>query len=79
MQILIFGFGLLLFIGLVLVHEWGHFIMARRNGVDVEEFGLGFPPSFWSRKLKSGMRLSVNTVPLGGFVKMQGKPRRCQP
>ena len=50
MQILVFIFGLLLFIGLVLVHEWGHFIMARRNGVDVEEFGLGFPPRLWSKK-----------------------------
>lgn len=73
MQILVFAFGILLFIGLVLVHEWGHFIMARRSGVDVEEFGLGFPPRAWSKKLKSGMRLSVNILPLGGFVKMKGE------
>src|ERR1700741_2106708 len=73
MQILVFIFGLFLFIGLVLVHEWGHFIMARRNGVDVEEFGLGFPPRLWSHKLKSGMRLSFNAIPLGGFVKMKGE------
>jgi regulator of sigma E protease len=73
MQILVFIFGLVLFIGLVLVHEWGHFIMARRNGVDVEEFGLGFPPGVWSRKLKSGMRLSLNALPLGGFVKLKGE------
>ena len=73
MQILIFIVGLLLFIGLVLVHEWGHFITARRNGVEVEEFGLGFPPRLWSRKLKSGMRLSVNLLPLGGFVKTKGE------
>ena len=31
--------GLILFVGLVVVHEWGHFVMARRNGVEVEEFG----------------------------------------
>jgi regulator of sigma E protease len=73
MQIFVFVLGVLLFIGLVLVHEWGHFIMARRNGVDVEEFGLGFPPRFWSKKLKSGMRLSANILPLGGFVKMKGE------
>jgi regulator of sigma E protease len=73
MQILVFTIGLLLFIGLVLVHEWGHFIMARRNGVDVEEFGLGFPPRAWSKKLKSGMRLSLNILPLGGFVKLKGE------
>jgi regulator of sigma E protease len=47
--------------------------MARRNGVDVEEFGLGFPPMAWSRKLKSGMRLSFNYLPLGGFVKLKGE------
>jgi regulator of sigma E protease len=73
MQFFIFALGLVLFIGLVLVHEWGHYIMARRNGVDVEEFGLGFPPQAFSRKLKSGMRLSFNILPLGGFVKMKGE------
>jgi len=73
MQFLVFGLGLLLFISLILVHEWGHFIMARRSGVDVEEFGLGFPPRAWSRKLKSGMILSLNILPLGGFVKLKGE------
>jgi len=62
-----------LFIGLVLVHEWGHFFMARRNGVEVEEFGLGFPPKAWGKKLKSGMVLSLNILPLGGFVKLKGE------
>lgn len=73
MQILIFIIGLLLFIGLVLIHEWGHFIVARRNGVAAEEFGLFFPPRLWSKKLKSGMRLSFNLLPLGGFVKLKGE------
>ncbi len=73
MQFLVFGLGLLLFIGLILVHEWGHFIMARHSGVDVEEFGLGFPPRAWSRKLRSGMILSLNILPLGGFVKLKGE------
>lgn len=73
MHILVFLVGLILFIGLVLVHEWGHYIMARRAGVDVEEFGLGFPPRVWSRKLKSGMRLSLNALPLGGFVRLKGE------
>jgi regulator of sigma E protease len=73
MHFLVFGLGILLFIGLVLVHEWGHFYMARRSGVVVEEFGLGFPPKAWSKKLKSGMRLSINLLPLGGFVKMKGE------
>lgn len=65
--------AILLFIGLVLVHEWGHFIVARRNGVKVNEFGLGFPPRAVGRKLKSGMILSLNWLPLGGFVKLKGE------
>ncbi|HET7528635.1 MAG TPA: M50 family metallopeptidase [Candidatus Saccharimonadales bacterium] len=73
MQIFVFLMGLLLFIGLVLIHEWGHFIMARRNGVDVEEFGLGFPPRAKGIRLESGMLLSLNWLPLGGFVKMKGE------
>jgi regulator of sigma E protease len=47
--------------------------MARRNGVVVEEFGIGFPPRAWSRKLKSGLLFSLNWLPLGGFVKLQGE------
>ena len=44
MEILLLIVGLFLFVALVVVHEFGHFIMARRNGVEVEEFGVGFPP-----------------------------------
>jgi regulator of sigma E protease len=73
MQIFLSILAFVLFISLVLVHEWGHFIMARRNGVFVEEFGLGFPPRLIGRKLKSGMLLSLNLLPLGGFVKMRGE------
>lgn len=73
MQILLFLMGVILFISLILVHEWGHFFMARRGNVDIEEFGLGFPPRAWSKKLKSGMRLSLNWLPLGGFVKLKGE------
>jgi regulator of sigma E protease len=72
MHILIFILAIILFIGLVLVHEWGHYIVARRNGVKSEEFGLGFPPRIWGKKLKSGMVLSLNVLPLGGFEKLKG-------
>jgi regulator of sigma E protease len=45
----------------------------RRNGVVVEEFGIGFPPKIWSRKTKSGYVFSINWLPLGGFVKLKGE------
>src|SRR3989344_3348028 len=73
MQIAFFMLGFLLFVGLVLVHEWGHYLAAKRNGVKVEEFGLGFPPRAWGKKRKDGMILSLNWLPIGGFVKLKGE------
>ena len=65
--------GLVLFIGLVVAHEFGHFIFARRNGVEAEEFGIGFPPRIWGRKTKKGLEVSINWLPLGGFVRLKGE------
>lgn len=65
--------GLIVLVFLVVVHELGHAIVARRNGVVVEEFGIGFPPRAWSRKLKNGVLFTLNWLPLGGFVKLQGE------
>ncbi|MGH7141875.1 MAG: M50 family metallopeptidase [Candidatus Saccharimonadales bacterium] len=65
--------GLILFLGLVVVHEFGHFIMARRGGVGVEEFGLGFPPRLFKKRTKNGWLFTVNLLPLGGFVKLKGE------
>ena len=73
MSVFLLILGLVLFVMLVVVHEFGHFIMARRNGVDVEEFGIGFPPQAWGKKLKSGMLFTINWLPLGGFVKPKGE------
>lgn len=73
MSIFLLIIGLLLFVGLVVIHEYGHFIAARRNGVDVEEFGIGFPPRAWGKKTKGGFIFSLNWLPIGGFVKLKGE------
>lgn len=73
MSILLLILGLVLFVGLVVVHEFGHFIAARRSGVDVEEFGIGFPPRAWGKKTKGGFIFSLNWLPIGGFVKLKGE------
>ncbi|OGD24217.1 hypothetical protein A2Z10_02875 [Candidatus Azambacteria bacterium RBG_16_47_10] len=66
----------LLFFGilatLILVHEWGHFIVARKAGIRVDEFGFGFPPKLFSMK-KGETTYSMNAIPLGGFVKIYGE------
>jgi regulator of sigma E protease len=57
---------------LVLVHEIGHFVVAKWAGITVEEFGIGFPPRIAS-VMHRGTRYSLNWIPLGGFVKMLGE------
>jgi regulator of sigma E protease len=57
---------------LVFVHELGHFIMAKRAGMNVEEFGFGFPPRIFG--IKRGETIySINLIPLGGFVRITGE------
>ena len=57
---------------LILAHEFGHFIVARKNGVRVDEFGFGFPPRLFG--FKYGQTLySFNLFPLGGFVRIVGE------
>lgn len=57
---------------LVIVHELGHFIAAKKTGVKVEEFAIGFPPRIYSIK-KGETNYSINAFPLGGYVKMLGE------
>ncbi len=59
---------------LILVHEWGHFITAKKLGVMVERFALGFGPTVYSR-MYNGTRYMINLIPLGGYVKMAGDER----
>jgi len=70
---LLFILGLIMFVGLVVMHEFGHFIMAKRNGVEIEEFGIGFPPRLFKKKTKGGWLFTINLLPLGGFVKLKGE------
>lgn len=56
---------------LVLVHELGHFLVARLFKVGVDEFGFGFPPRLFGRKIGQTV-YSINAIPLGGFVKIKG-------
>ncbi len=76
MAIFLLVIGIILFVGLVVVHELGHFFVARRNGVVAEEFGIGFPPRAWSKKVGKGKKqflFSLNWLPIGGFVKLKGE------
>lgn len=64
----IFILGLLVF-----VHEFGHFITAKRSGVYIYEFSIGMGPIVKSFKGKDGIRYSIRALPLGGFVQMAGE------
>ena len=58
---------------IIFVHELGHFVMAKRAGMKVEEFGFGFPPRIWGYKPKDSETVySINWIPFGGFVKKLG-------
>jgi regulator of sigma E protease len=60
------------FVGLIIVHEFGHFILAKKFGIKVEEFGIGFPPRLFGKKIGETI-YSLNLLPLGGFVKIYGE------
>jgi regulator of sigma E protease len=64
---------LLIFTVIVLVHEWGHFRMARHHGVTVEEFAVGMGPKLCSKTSKKGTEYSLRAFPIGGFCRMTGE------
>jgi len=69
---LTFVFVFLGFSFLVLAHEAGHFFMARKFNMKVEEFGFGLPPRIWGKR-KGETIYSINLLPFGGFVRIAGE------
>jgi len=69
MSIIIFLIALAV---LILVHEFGHFITAKKSGVRVDEFGIGFPPKLFGKKYGE-TEYTFNLIPFGGFVKIFGE------
>ncbi len=57
---------------LILAHEFGHFIVAKRSGIRVDEFGIGFPPKLWGKKIGE-TEYTINLFPIGGFVRIFGE------
>ena len=65
----VFGVVLLLFGAAIFVHEFGHFWVALKRGLVVEEFAIGFGPIIWSKE-KDGILYTIRCIPAGGFVKL---------
>ena len=70
MSIIIF---LIILALLIIVHEYGHFIVAKKGGIRVDEFGLGYPPRAKTLFTRKGTKYTLNWLPFGGFVKIFGE------
>lgn len=57
---------------IVLIHEFGHFYTAIKFGIKAEEFGWGFPPKIWGKKIGKTL-FTINLFPIGGFVRLKGE------
>jgi len=55
-------------IGLIVLHELGHFVLAKKFGIKVEEFGIGYPPRLIGKKIGETI-YSINLLPFGAFVR----------
>lgn len=60
---------------LVMVHEVGHYVAAKKFGIYVEEFGFGLPPRAWGKRIGETI-YSINWLPIGGFVKLYGEDQQ---
>ncbi len=74
MEFLLYPLALIVMLGvLITFHELGHFIVARRSGVRVVRFSIGFGRPLWSRVDKQGTEFVIAAIPLGGYVRMLGE------
>ncbi len=64
-------------VGLLIVHELGHFILAKKFGVKVEEFAVGYPPRLLSKRIGETV-YSLNLLPFGAFVKIAGEQKSVE-
>lgn len=64
--------ALLLFGIIILIHEFGHFLLAKKNGVTIHEFSIGMGPKIYSKE-KGGTEYSIRILPIGGYVSMEGE------
>ena len=69
--------AILLFLVLIVIHEFGHFIAAKLLGVRVNEFAVGFGPKLFSKQ-KGETKYSLNLIPLGGYCAMEGEDEESQ-
>ena len=65
---------LLSFLALVILHELGHYLFAKKFGVKVEEFGIGLPPRLIGKKIGETI-YSLNLIPIGAFVRLEGEEK----
>jgi regulator of sigma E protease len=63
----------------VFIHEFGHLIAAKRNGIIVDEFGLGYPPRLIKLFERGGTVYTINAIPFGGFARMRGEDDPTEP
>lgn len=68
---------LIALVGLMALHELGHFLLAKKFGVRVEEFGVGYPPRIWGKRIGETI-YSINLLPFGAFVKLTGENKRVK-
>lgn len=70
-SVLIFGL-------VVMVHEWGHFICAKKAGIKINEFSIGMGPALF-KTVRGGIQYSVRALPIGGYVSMEGEDEEIDP